>query len=728
MLFALRDKYSRAWSLQLAFVFFSLFLIIIKTAGRVKAVEQNIEIFSLPLDKLLSLKVTVASNIESDARKQPVSISSINKQQIKMSGARTLNELLTIFVPGYFLVEDQDDTIAGFRGLAPDNNSKVMLLLNGQNLNTEWFWGPPDAILNGLDLSFIERLEVIRGPGSVTLGQGALLGVINIVTSLDSAEHSSIIVSRGSEQLSKISLKFNYTNDKSDFGFYASKGQFTGNPMENRGWAEKRIDQGLSVFERYHYLHRSEYKNILGTFKFKSIQANLFHFEQLRDLYNFFRDRESVEQELKGLNLTYIKDFANDVNLMLSVGLIEDEYTLFSHGGNLPSPARLEYESNLSPFASVTNNLQGQANSIVQPNLIMGGTKENRENLKALIKYDLSKNSKLALGFEVDWFNSGNKNSHSGNFIVNEEIQLLGLQPDSSGSIIIEGSVNENNTWVKNSSYKIRSLFLENFWNASSHTDIFTAIRWDDHPNWGSHLSPRVALLYRFDEYHQLRISWQTGFRGAVGVQFSGGYVQDGFLAQENFPVVNAIADTLVDFNFDGDGTNDSRILRDPEPETIDSFEFAYSYLSPNVSFDNVIFFNTVENIIAAQAHAYDGLSYGDPIGSDSVGTWNGNWYYQNQEGKLRQWGIETEVKYKLEDWSLSASHSLVKIYDAAPGTIGFYTLENEKTSVYPENITRFQFEYRLDNQHGNFLFSLNDLYYWKFFSPNGNSVDGSHI
>ena len=60
--------------------------------------------------------------------------------------------------------------IAGFRGLTPDNNLKMMLLINGQYLNNEWFWGPPDAILNSINFEWIDHIEVIRGPGSVTLG------------------------------------------------------------------------------------------------------------------------------------------------------------------------------------------------------------------------------------------------------------------------------------------------------------------------------------------------------------------------------------------------------------------------------------------------------------------------------------------------------------------------------------------------------------------------------
>jgi len=140
------------------------------------------DLINLPFEQLLETDVSVASKVSNDPDKQPVSVTVVTREQLQLSAARTLNEALMVYVPGFFTVEDQDDTIAAFRGLAADNNSKVMMLLNGHNLNAEWFMGPPDAILNSNNFDWIERIEVIRGPGSVTLGQGALLGVINIIT------------------------------------------------------------------------------------------------------------------------------------------------------------------------------------------------------------------------------------------------------------------------------------------------------------------------------------------------------------------------------------------------------------------------------------------------------------------------------------------------------------------------------------------------------------------
>lgn len=117
---------------------------ILLTSLQVKAQE-------LSLESILELEeVTVASNVVTDAKKQPASVTTITSQQLRMSGARTLKEAIMMYTPGFFVVEDQDDVILGFRGIAPDNNSKVMLLINGTQVNTEFFWGPGQSIVSAI--------------------------------------------------------------------------------------------------------------------------------------------------------------------------------------------------------------------------------------------------------------------------------------------------------------------------------------------------------------------------------------------------------------------------------------------------------------------------------------------------------------------------------------------------------------------------------------------------
>lgn len=719
------NKLSIPIKLAIALVFCSAFFSSLFLKVQAKSSENFDQLMSLSLEQLLDVKVQIGSNVTENQLQQPVTVSTINKQQIKLSGARTINELMSLLTPGYFLVEDQDDTIAGFRGLVPDNNSKVLLLLNGVNINTEWFWGPSDAILNGLDMEYVERIEVIRGPGSVTQGQGALLGVINIVTRGE--KESKVKIERGADGLSKQSLSFVKNFDSGLVSLYAASGNYEGVAMKNIGWPQLHSEQGLSIYERQHNLHRSEYDNLMFSGTYNSWKANIYQFKQRRDLYNFFRDREVVEQNLIGGDLENTQSIADGIELTLSAKYLVDDYALLSHGKSLAVDSRENFEALESGFVPLFENTIG-ADNIVEAGLTMGGTREVRQGLKGLLNLESIKDHSIAVGFEYNHFSLGEMNSDGNNFIINEEVQLIGLASDGMGGFIQSGTPNSNNAWVKPDEFSIKSLFVEDLYSFGENSDFFAAFRWDDHPNWGQHFSPRIGVHYRPNQNHFLRISWQTGFRGAVGVQYSGGFVQDGFLAEDNFDAVNQVATSLADFDFDGDPSNDSRTLTAVKPETISTFELAHHYVEDNLQVRTVLFHNTVEDILAAQAHGYVGLSFGDSIGTDQLGTWNGNWYYQNQKGQLKQAGVEIELDYKLDNWTLSASHSNVQILSADQGVIGPYVLQGEKIAAYPSDVTRFRVSQHLELGFASVTSLLTGLYYWNYDEPRGSHVNGGEI
>jgi len=687
------------------------------------------ELLNLSLEDLKKVEVTTASHVVAELRKQPVSMTTITRDKIQLSGARTLSELLTIFVPGYFLVEDQDDTIAGFRGLVADNNSKVMLLLNGTKMNAEWFWGAPDALLNGMDLGFIERIEIVRGPGSVTLGQGALLGAINIITKKADTAGASVQYQQGMDGLRKVTVDGSYVSKSLQAYGYFSDGHYDGQALRDEGWANARSDQGLSVFERQHRLKRSEYTSLFGNLRYGQFELDAYHFEQRRDLYNFYRDREQVAQTLDGLAGHYTFVLSEQVSLKVSGHYSLDDYELRSHGNNLQTQGRLDYETSGSGFASFIGLTPGLADNQVAAGLNMGGTREQRRGLKLLLSWDqLWPGNRLALGAEHVDYDYGQSNDADSNFIINEEVQTQGLSSDGMGGFVITDAVNDSNTWVKPGSVGISSTFLEDVYRVNERIDVFAALRFDKHPSWGSQVSPRLGAFYDIDNTHLFRLSWQTGFRGAVGVQFSGGFVQDGFLAEENFSAVNALATSNVDFDFDGIAANDLGSLQAVSPETIESLELAYSYTSAALSVSAVIFLNTVEDIITAQAHGYEGLGFGDSIGSDEIGTWGGSWYYQNQTGKLEQIGFELELGYRFDAWELRASHAHVEVASADAGVIGIYVLAGEKSAAYPEDVSRLHLGYGFNSELGRFTLQYNHLYYWGYDAPTGVSVDGNHM
>lgn len=131
------------------------------------------------LEELLAQEVSVASQKSLSIRETPGIITVITKEEIENSGANDLVEVLRM-VPGFFFGADVSQVVSiGMRGIWA-NEGKVLLLLNGHEMNELTY---SNLMLgNHIPVETIERIEIIRGPGSAQYGGYAELGVINIIT------------------------------------------------------------------------------------------------------------------------------------------------------------------------------------------------------------------------------------------------------------------------------------------------------------------------------------------------------------------------------------------------------------------------------------------------------------------------------------------------------------------------------------------------------------------
>jgi len=128
-------------------------------------------------------KVVSTSKVEEEIIKSPASITVISSYEIKAFGYRNLAEVLST-LKGFFITYDRNYNYAGTRGLykAGDYNSRILLLVDGHQINDNIF---DQAYIGNefiIDLELIDRIEVIRGPLSPLYGGNALFGVINIIT------------------------------------------------------------------------------------------------------------------------------------------------------------------------------------------------------------------------------------------------------------------------------------------------------------------------------------------------------------------------------------------------------------------------------------------------------------------------------------------------------------------------------------------------------------------
>ncbi|RKH67201.1 TonB-dependent receptor plug domain-containing protein [Corallococcus aberystwythensis] len=120
--------------------------------------------------------LAVTSLQEEAVRTVPAIGASFNRAQMIALGARTVADVLDV-VPGVSVSRDvQGFHRTAIRGLR--NDAEVLFLLDGHRLNN-FFDGK--ALMN-LPVENLERIEVIRGPGSAIYGAGAFQGVVNLIT------------------------------------------------------------------------------------------------------------------------------------------------------------------------------------------------------------------------------------------------------------------------------------------------------------------------------------------------------------------------------------------------------------------------------------------------------------------------------------------------------------------------------------------------------------------
>lgn len=155
-------------------------------AAAADAVLSTEQMKQLTLEDLMQVEVPTvygASKREQKVSEAPALVNIVTQDEIKQQGLRTLADILRS-VPGFYVTYDRSYGYIGLRGVnrPGDYGGRVLLNLDGHRLNDPIFDQAPVAGDFPLDVDLIERVEIIRGPGSSLYGNNALFTVINVVT------------------------------------------------------------------------------------------------------------------------------------------------------------------------------------------------------------------------------------------------------------------------------------------------------------------------------------------------------------------------------------------------------------------------------------------------------------------------------------------------------------------------------------------------------------------
>ncbi|MDI9432648.1 MAG: YfiR/HmsC family protein [Planctomycetota bacterium] len=164
----------------------SVVLLAVMAVATSPACSEQEDLFAMSLEDLMAVEIDTvvsASKYEQKVSDAPSSVTIITADEIRKYGYRTLAEVLRS-APGFYVNNDRNYEYVGVRGFRRpgDYDTRILLLVDGHRTNENIGNSPLFGVQFVLDVDLIDRVEIIRGPGSSLYGSNALLAVINVIT------------------------------------------------------------------------------------------------------------------------------------------------------------------------------------------------------------------------------------------------------------------------------------------------------------------------------------------------------------------------------------------------------------------------------------------------------------------------------------------------------------------------------------------------------------------
>ncbi|UCD85063.1 MAG: TonB-dependent receptor [Deltaproteobacteria bacterium] len=181
----------------------------------------------------------------------PATITVVTAEDIRQSGLNGIPDILRV-VAGLDLapltVFDTQIAIRGFSDLSVDINvlNKILVLINGRSVYEDFYGGTIWESLP-IQLEDIERIEVVKGPGSVLYGANAFTGVINIITKSPGESRGGLASFTGG-QFNHYVGSLIYDGKISEFGYRLSGGWERASQLEERDRDSEEVGRFFGIF------------------------------------------------------------------------------------------------------------------------------------------------------------------------------------------------------------------------------------------------------------------------------------------------------------------------------------------------------------------------------------------------------------------------------------------------------------------------------------------------
>lgn len=172
--------------------------------------------------------VVTASRYGQDPLDSPSTLTVLTSEDIRLSGATTLPDLLQRVAGVNVMTPRIGQQEVSIRGLNSQFSNKILILVDGRStyldfVGTTWWTMLP------FTLEEIERIEIIRGPGSAIYGANAMNGVVNIITATPGEGQNSVTFEAGTPGYSRAAATVSGRSGTTAYRFgadYATHGRW----------------------------------------------------------------------------------------------------------------------------------------------------------------------------------------------------------------------------------------------------------------------------------------------------------------------------------------------------------------------------------------------------------------------------------------------------------------------------------------------------------------------
>jgi len=493
----------------------------------------NLDIFLISQSgSLPEVQILSASRRNTSSVHLPFASSVLNLPAQSENIPRTVPESLNI-IPGVFVQKTNHGGGSPFiRGLT---GNQTLILIDGIRLNNSTFRYGPNQYLNTIDPFSVNKIEVLRGSGSVQYGSDAIGGVIQIFTkdpgyTPENSFKGSVSGRFGSSKMEQSgSTELSYSTSKMVLsGIFGIKnfGDLIGGDTTGRQSPSGYSQSDASLKFKFRVSDNSEL--VLANQFVQQKDVDVYHKVQLE---NFNVNKMG----LQGRNLSYLKYSVDQESSILR---------------------RIDITGSLNATVEERNSQKNSSQS-----LGLERDKIKTSNLGIELFSDLSKKWTVNSGLEYyrDKVNSIRNTTNLQSGVVSTQ---RGLYPD-------------NSLYSNTSVYSLHHLALGNF-------NLEGGLRY----NW---LQARIADkdLGRM-EIHPGAFVWNTGVNYSIGKHHIYSSFNTGYRAP-NIDDMGTLG--IVDFRYE----LPSYALK---PEKSYNSEIGYKYFSEHLSFGAALYRNKLSDLI----------------------------------------------------------------------------------------------------------------------------------